>query len=78
MYKDGNHIKIDELFSVPTEERDGLEVMVYVKDADVVEFRRAMKNQLVYFENLYINFDRYQPALSAGRHCRHDRTPNLA
>ncbi len=62
MYKDGNHIKIDELFNLPTEERDGLEVMVYVKDADVVEFRRAMKNQLVYFENLYINFDRYQPS----------------
>lgn len=59
MYKDGNNIKIDELLQLPTTDRDGLEVLVYVKYGDIPEFTRAIKSQLCYFENLYITADRY-------------------
>ena len=59
MYKDGNIIKIDELFNAPTEDANGLEVMVYVRDQDIDSFKRAIKAQLPYFENLYLSFDRY-------------------
>lgn len=59
MYKDGNMIKIDELFQDSTDERDGLEVMVYLKSGDFSDFQDAIKNQLIYFENLYLSFDRY-------------------
>ena len=59
MYKDGNIIKIDELFNAPTTDRDGLEVMVYIKPGDIVDFKDGIKNQLIFFENLYISFDRH-------------------
>ena len=59
MYKDGNIIKIDELFNAPTTDKDGLEVMVYIKPGDVEDFKYGIKNQLVFFENLYISFDRH-------------------
>ena len=59
MYKDGNIIKIDELFNAPTTDRDGLEVMVYIKPGDINDFKYGIKNQLVFFENLYISFDRH-------------------
>ena len=59
MYKDGNIIKIDELFNAPTTDRDGLEVMVYIKPGDVGDFKDGIKNQLIFFENLYISFDRH-------------------
>ena len=59
MYKDGNIIKIDELFNALTTDRDGLEVMVYIKPGDVGDFKDGIKNQLIFFENLYISFDRH-------------------
>ena len=39
MYKDGNNINIDELFREETTDRNGLEVMVYIKKGDLSEFR---------------------------------------
>ena len=59
MYKDGNIIKIDELFNDTTTDKDGLEVMVYIKPGDIDNFKYGIKNQLVFFENLYISFDRH-------------------
>lgn len=58
MYKDGNNIKIDNLFESKTEDKDGLEVMVYVRKGDILDFKDSIKNQLAYFENLYVSFDR--------------------
>ena len=43
MYKDGNIIKIDELFNAPTTDRDGLEVMVYIKPGDIADFKDGIK-----------------------------------
>ena len=58
MYKDGNIIKIDELFNGPTTDADGLEVMVYILSGDISSFKDAIKDQLIYFENLFISIDR--------------------
>ena len=53
MYKDGNNINIDELVNIPTTDADGLEVMVYIQPGDLTSFLSAIRNQLVFFENLY-------------------------
>jgi hypothetical protein len=54
MYKDGNTISIDLMTSVDTDERNGVEVKMQVRDGDYNNFCNAIKSQLVYFENLYI------------------------
>lgn len=53
MYKDGNAIKIDELFTINTDDKNGLEVMIYIKSGDLNAFVRGVKSQLLFFENVY-------------------------
>ena len=60
MYKDGNHIKIDELFNDVTTDEDGLEVMVYIRSGDYRDFKNAIQTQLCYFEDLYVTFERFK------------------
>lgn len=61
MYKDGHTINIDKIFETPTTDHNGLEVMVYLEpNDDIYDVGTAIKSQLIYFDNLYLNCDRYK------------------
>lgn len=51
--------KIDLLYESPTEERNGVKVIVSVKYSDRGEFFKKIKQQLSYFENVYFECDDY-------------------
>ena len=61
MYRDGITIKIDEIHSKPTTNRNGLEILAYIKTSGQEEtgnklsqFADAVRS-LVYFDKVYIN-----------------------
>lgn len=56
MYKDGMAINIDELSSVPTKERNGVEVYVELNNFGYGQVLQAVK-KLIFFRNLYINLN---------------------
>lgn len=61
MYKDGNNINIDELHTSETKDKNGLEILVYIKNKlDLRDFINAINSQLIFFENLYISVDNLQ------------------
>lgn len=54
MYKDGLTIRIDEVYSEKTTERNGVEVYVEIPSLVNYEVEKAIKN-LILFKNVYIN-----------------------
>lgn len=56
MYEsDDEENKIDLLYSSPTEERNGVKIIISVKYSDKNEFITKIKEQLAYFENVYFD-----------------------
>lgn len=53
MYKDANKSSIDLLSQSPTEEENGVEVKIPIPHHKLTDYYGAIKEQLVYFENLY-------------------------
>lgn len=60
MYKDGNSISIDLLHQKETNNRNGVSVQVNVKNSDMGAFVRGIKEQLPFFENLYVDTSNLQ------------------
>lgn len=55
MMKDGDSISIPSLSEIPTDQPNGVEVYMPLKSKyDITSFRNAIKDQLVYFENVYV------------------------
>jgi len=55
MYKDGTEIHIDELVNIETDEPNGVEVHIDIKEEYILhEFVKKMMYQLQFFENVYI------------------------
>ena len=59
MYRDGHAIKIDELSSSPTTEKNGLDILAYVKTGNgltetLSQIRRTLP-KIAYFKNLYLS-----------------------
>lgn len=57
MRKDEVGFAINMIYEKPTEERNGVKVIIPVKSGDVREFHDAMINKLAYFENVYFHSD---------------------
>jgi len=54
--KQANGIPVGELlFDEPTEECNGTTVKIPIKDGDEILFARAIRDQIIYFPNVYIN-----------------------
>ena len=57
MYEGEDVNTIDLLYSKPTNERNGVKVIIPVKSYDEYDFRRKIKEQLCYFENVYFDVE---------------------
>jgi hypothetical protein len=57
MYEGEEVNTIDLLYSKPTSERNGVKVIIPIKSWHVDNFRRKIKEQLCYFENVYFDVE---------------------
>lgn len=57
MYESEDDIKIDVLYTKPTELQNGVKVTVPVKWNDVQTFKKKIKEQLAYFEDVYFDVE---------------------
>jgi hypothetical protein len=59
MYKDGTDINIDELYSEDTEEGNGVEIKILLKNGykDAYKFITELPSQLLFFDSVYYDID---------------------
>lgn len=55
MYAGEDVNSIDPLYETATNEKNGVKIIVPIKESDVLEFKNKIKSQLCYFENVYFN-----------------------
>lgn len=55
LYKSDSGFTIDLMFEQPTSERNGVAVTIPVKYSDYENFRKEIRNQLAYFDNVYFD-----------------------
>lgn len=55
MYQDGPKIKLDLLYSSPTEEHNGVEIKVSIKEIEIEEFAKKITSNLPFFNNVYFS-----------------------
>jgi hypothetical protein len=55
MYEGEDTNTIDLLYEKPTEERNGVKIIIPVKYGDTYNFKRKIKEQLCYFESVYFD-----------------------
>jgi hypothetical protein len=68
MYEGEDVNTIDLLYETPTEEENGVKVIVPVKWSDKNEFVKKTKEQLAYFENVYFNVEGVNNDFTIYRH----------
>jgi hypothetical protein len=68
MYEGEDVNTIDLLYETPTDERNGVKVIVPVKSGDKWSFTSKIKEQLAYFEDVYFNVDGVDNNFTIHRH----------
>lgn len=59
MYQGDDKNKIDLLYEIETEHRNGVKIIVPVRYGDVSSFQRSIKKQLAYFEDVWFDVKDY-------------------